>query len=317
MNARLEAATRAAPAILFVLLVTLAGWLAARWTMYWLTPTETPAVRPNERVALDAVAQIVAEARLFGAARVGGMVSNLNIKLKGVFADEGAPSGWAILNSGGKDETAQAGREIAPGVMLESVHPRHVVVRRDGALERVNLEERRIGATAAATPLYTPPSPVPPAAASLPSVVTPASSLGQGSMLPRYRRGEPMAPVADQPTDAPPALPRYRRGEPMAPVADQPADAPPAQPPQQAGIPAAPQVASSPQGLVVQTVPPGSMLERLGLQPGDVVRSVNGEQVRSEADVVRIVQSRGLQASYSAEVLRGGQTIALAVNVPR
>jgi general secretion pathway protein C len=294
MNPRLETAARAAPAIALVMLVILAAFLTARWTMYWLTPAEPPAIRANERLALGAVAQIVADARLFGSARVGEVATNLNIKLKGVFADEGAPSGWAILNTGGKDETARAGREIAPGVVLDSVHVRHVVLRRDGVLERVNLEERTVASTAA-LPRYTPPPTPTPVATPTPSMVAPTPAPGTPNPLhQRYRRGEPMAPVADQPTDAPPA------------ASTQPA-----------GVPGTSQLAGSSQGLVVQAVAPGSMLERLGLQPGDVVRSVNGEQVRSEADVARIIQSRGLQGSYSAEVQRGGQTIALAVNAPR
>jgi len=59
------------------------------------------------------------------------------------------------------------------------------------------------------------------------------------------------------------------------------------------------------------------MLERLGLQPGDVIRTVNGEAVGSEADVARIVQQQGLQGTFTAEVQRGGMTIPIAVNPQR
>jgi len=68
---------------------------------------------------------------------------------------------------------------------------------------------------------------------------------------------------------------------------------------------------------MVQSVPPGSLLERFGLQPGDVVRSVNGEVVTSEADVARILQSRGLQGPFTAEVQRGGVTVPISVNAQR
>ena len=71
------------------------------------------------------------------------------------------------------------------------------------------------------------------------------------------------------------------------------------------------------QGLVIQDVPPGSMLERIGLQPGDVVRSVNGEAVTSEADVARVLQQRGMQGSFTAEVQRGGMTVPIAVSSQR
>jgi S1-C subfamily serine protease len=70
-------------------------------------------------------------------------------------------------------------------------------------------------------------------------------------------------------------------------------------------------------GLVITAIPPGSLLERIGLQPGDVIRSVNGEAVATEADVARIVQGRGLQAPLTAEVQRGGITVPINVTAPQ
>jgi general secretion pathway protein C len=79
---------------------------------------------------------------------------------------------------------------------------------------------------------------------------------------------------------------------------------------------ATPQTAIAPggiTGLAITSVPSGSVLERFGLQPGDVIRSVNGEAITSEADVARILQSRGLQGPFTAEVQRGGATIPIVV----
>ena len=59
------------------------------------------------------------------------------------------------------------------------------------------------------------------------------------------------------------------------------------------------------------------MLERLGLQPGDVIRTVNGEAVASEADVARIVQQRGLQGAFTAEVQRGATRVPITVDPQR
>ena len=100
-----------------------------------------------------------------------------------------------------------------------------------------------------------------------------------------------------------------------------PAPAPPPDAPPPLSVAPAPGAASAPppivtssaDGVVIQTVPPGSMLARLGLQPGDVVRSVNGERVTSEAEVARVLQQRGMQGSFSAEVLRGGTVFPIAV----
>jgi S1-C subfamily serine protease len=70
-------------------------------------------------------------------------------------------------------------------------------------------------------------------------------------------------------------------------------------------------------GLVVTTMPPGGLLERIGLQPGDVIRSVSGEAVANEADVMRIVQSRGAEGTLTVEVQRGGMTLPLTVKTQR
>jgi S1-C subfamily serine protease len=91
-----------------------------------------------------------------------------------------------------------------------------------------------------------------------------------------------------------------------------PQGAPATTPPPKPSAPRPP--SGAPQGLLIQNVPPGSVLERIGLQPGDVVQSVNGEAVASEADVARVLQSRGAQgAPITAEVQRGGMTVPLAL----
>jgi S1-C subfamily serine protease len=69
-------------------------------------------------------------------------------------------------------------------------------------------------------------------------------------------------------------------------------------------------------GLAIASVPPGS-IRALGLRPGDVIRSVNGEAVMSEADVARILQGPGLQGPLTAEVQRGGVTIPVVVGQQR
>lgn len=272
MKLKLDAIVRALPALALLTLLVVGGVLAARWFWYLATPAETPTAPPRGRIQLGAAAATLVDAHLFGAAPSGSgeRVTNLNVKLKGVFASGSDAPAFAILNTGGKDEAARAGREIVPGVVLESVYPEHVVLRRNGALERVNLEERPFLASAM------PRAPRPP------------------SPPPRIQREPPPPPPGAVATPPPP------------PGAGAP---PPPQP--------APQLQASPQGLVIQSIPAGSMLERLGLQAGDTVRSVNGELVTSEADIARILQQGGIQGSYTAEVMRGGTSIPIAVGGPR
>jgi general secretion pathway protein C len=257
------------------------GVLAAQWFWYFAAPAALPATPARASVQLDAAAEQVAAARLFGAAPAGAIAATtLNIRLKGVFAGAVASQGVAILNAGGRDESARTGGEIVPGVVLEAVHAQHVVLRRNGVPERVDLEARSTLAQAT-------PAPPPRTAAPAPGAAAPA----QSSPGRRFQRPEPYAPVGDVPTESEQQQPAPAPAQPAAPRSEAPA-----------------------QGVVVGAVPPGSMLERIGLQPGDVIRSVNGEPVASEADVARIVQGRGLHGPFNAEVLRGGTTIPLAVS---
>jgi general secretion pathway protein C len=301
MNDFTRSLARIAPTLATLVLLVLGGFVAARWVAYFAAPSESAAPPARERPQLGAAAQTLAGAHLFGIAAAGETVSNLNIKLRGVFAGGGTETGFAIVNAGGRDQATRIGGEVVPGVTLEAVHPGHVVLRRAGALERVNLEERVSGkGPSASLPRYaqaTPPAPTSPSAPPTGAAPPAPQSSTPGA---RFRRPEPYAPVGDVPTE--PASP----GPASAPA---PAPKPPAPRPLQG---AASNGLS--QGLVIQDVPPGSMLERLGLQPGDVVRSVNGEAVTSEADVARVLQQRGMQGSFTAEVQRGGMTVPIAVS---
>jgi general secretion pathway protein C len=288
--ATIERLLRVAPGAAMLAVLGAAGTLAAQWFWYFAAPSAASAPPAREAIQVAAAAESVASAALFGAAPSGGMaLSGLNIRLKGVFAGTPASQSVAIVNAGGRDESARVGGEIVPGVVLESVHARHVVLRRNGVAERLNLEEWPAGAQVAqAAP---PRTPAPGAAQPPPAAPPSPSHPGR-----KFQRPEPYAPVGDVPTEP----------------AQQPT--PPAPAPAK---PAAPRSDSPSPGVVVGAVPPGSMLERIGLQPGDVIRSVNGEPVATEADVARIVQGRGVQGPFNAEVLRGGTTIPLAVNAGR
>jgi general secretion pathway protein C len=286
-----------APLIAVLALLLIAGWLAARWFLYFLAPVEMPPGHPREQVQFGPAAQALADAHLFGVAPTGAggqVVSNLNIKLKGVFA--GGASGAAIVNTGGKDEAARVGSEIVPGVILESVHPQYMLLRRNGALERVDIEERQQVAGAVSPVLQRRAGVRGAGAAPNFAQAVPPTPPSPGSS---FERPQPYAPVGDVQTEPPPAP--APAPPPAAVAAPQPPPAPP----------------GAATGLAITSVPPGSMLEQLGLQPGDVIRSVNGEAVMNEADMARIVQSSGLQGPFTVEVQRGGATIPVAVGQRR
>ncbi len=64
-------------------------------------------------------------------------------------------------------------------------------------------------------------------------------------------------------------------------------------------------------GVRLDEAPPGSLANRLGLQPGDVVKRVNGQAVASAGDLARLHQQFSTTSLVQAEILRGGQTVQL------
>lgn len=71
-------------------------------------------------------------------------------------------------------------------------------------------------------------------------------------------------------------------------------------------------------GFLVREVQPGGMYEKLGVRTGDVIRSVNGQQVNTMDDVMKIYQQLGgLQnaGNVSIEVSRGGRSEHLNYNL--
>jgi len=64
-------------------------------------------------------------------------------------------------------------------------------------------------------------------------------------------------------------------------------------------------------GVKMEDAPAGSLAQKLGLQPGDVIKRVNGQAVASTGDLARLYTQFSLLTSIQAEVLRGGATVQL------
>ena len=64
-------------------------------------------------------------------------------------------------------------------------------------------------------------------------------------------------------------------------------------------------------GFLVRELQPGSIYEKLGLRPGDVIRTVNGQSVSSMDDVMRLYQQFGSAERVQVEVQRGGRSESL------
>lgn len=73
------------------------------------------------------------------------------------------------------------------------------------------------------------------------------------------------------------------------------------------------QIGFSPNGGVrMDAAPNGSLAQKLGLQPGDVIRKVNGQSIASSGDLARLYQQFGTLSLVQAEVQRGPATVQLS-----
>jgi len=64
-------------------------------------------------------------------------------------------------------------------------------------------------------------------------------------------------------------------------------------------------------GFLVRQIQPGSLYEKLGLRPGDVIRNVNGQALTSMDDVMRLYQQFGSAQRVLVEVQRQGRNETL------
>ena len=257
-----------------VLLVVLAA-LLARWAWLFLQPWES-AAPVQSSVALDtngSVANIV-NAHIFGIAGQAkapdtAQVSSLNVRLKGVFAFSQNSPAFAIVNTGAKnDEPFKVDDEIISGVVLDGVYPGHILIKRAGLVERVNLEER-------------------------------AGSVGTVAPKTQFRLN-----TTPQGRETQPGNFNLSRSELQKSLQD----------PKQLGNLG--RVNANPGGgVLVEEVPGGSLAEKLGLQSGDVVRTVNGNPINSPADLGRVYQQIGQTGQVRVEGARGGRPLNLTYNV--
>jgi general secretion pathway protein C len=70
-------------------------------------------------------------------------------------------------------------------------------------------------------------------------------------------------------------------------------------------------VPNSDGGFLVRQIQPGSLYEKLGLRPGDVIRNVNGQALTSMDDVMRLYQQFGTAQRVLVEVQRQGRSETL------
>ncbi|MHB1591029.1 MAG: type II secretion system protein N [Sulfuricella sp.] len=119
-------------------------WLLSHWIWLFFPASQSvPPRMPLTQVTTGDALAVIGKAHLFGdaaepAAPTG--LTALNFKLLGVFAAREKEGMAAIINTGDpKNKAVRAGEEVAPGIVLDTVFADHVLLRRQGVTERLNL----------------------------------------------------------------------------------------------------------------------------------------------------------------------------------
>jgi general secretion pathway protein C len=68
-------------------------------------------------------------------------------------------------------------------------------------------------------------------------------------------------------------------------------------------------------GVRLDAAPAGSLAAKLGLQPGDVIKKVNGQPVASPGDLARLYQQFATLSRIEAELRRGNATVQLTYQI--
>ena len=247
------------PDAVTLLALALLCWVLARWTWVVIAPAAPPVPPPAATpIDLQAALDEILRARLFsgnaGAQPPAVPATRHDVQLAGVLATSPNGRGWAVLQLEGKPhQVAASGAEILPGVVLDQVLADHVVVRRQGNRERIELA-RRVSAA--------------PSAAPAPGLNVQQRGTGDYA----FSRTE---------------LDRTLRD--------------PGQLSNLGALSVSPET-----GVRIERAPSGSLADRLGLRPGDLIRSVNGQRIQNEDDLRRLYEQFN-QTRQTAWVIFEGQ----------
>jgi general secretion pathway protein C len=70
-----------------------------------------------------------------------------------------------------------------------------------------------------------------------------------------------------------------------------------------------------PEGFQLSQLQQGSLLKSVGFEDGDVIRSVNGQEIRSLEDAIALYQKFGDSDSFTIGILRGERARTLNVKL--
>ena len=242
--------------------------MLAQWTWLLFAPKASLSPAASEPVKGMANAQdIIARARLFDSTSGTGQQtvtarSTFNVRLVGVLQSSGKGPALAIMNVNGKtNELYGEGKEIASGVVLQRILRDHVVIKREGVLERVDFPDNAAASRNAAGA----------------NLNVTQQAPGQFSLS----RDTVNRALQD-----------------------------PAQLSQLGSLTVVPGA-----GVAIAQVTPGSLMQKLGLQPGDTIKVVNGETLDSQDDLPRLYQKFASTGQVTLEGSRAGAPLKLSYSV--
>ena len=144
--------------VLTLAAVALLGLVLAYWTWVWLAPRP----EPRAQAAVQRVDGVGTALGLFGGAPTGAAAAaptGIAIRLLGIVAATQGGRGYAAVQLQARDIVAvREGEDIAPGIRLAEVAPRHVILERGGIRETLALP-KPLPAPAPAPPPAVPPTP--------------------------------------------------------------------------------------------------------------------------------------------------------------
>lgn len=267
--------------VLLLLVASLAQWtwLLVKPPLPPLVIAPLPPPAPTSTFSL----QPLLAAHLFGQASedLAGQshdnlpVSSLNLVLTGVIASD--TGGYALISVNGQAQEPYAvGQTVTGSAILHAVYPERVVIRRNGVLENLLLEEMDNAPPQVARAPVRPMSVVNHVtnAAAEPARQTAGGPQG-GSEEPIYMMQPEQAATRPRPAD-------IMKQATLMPARDG--------------------------GVTVRLIQPGSVYEKLKMRSGDVIKSVNGQPINTPQDAIRLYQQLPNMGAVQIEVVRGGRS---------
>ncbi|WML89137.1 type II secretion system protein GspC [Thiothrix lacustris] len=309
-------------------LVIVFGFLLARLTWMFFPTELRPLLNDSASSSVGSTAppanslgDKLASYHLFGQYQADGskptpsniQPTQLALKLQGIYAPA-RNKGFAVIEEGSQQKTYAVGDSISTsGAVLEQVLADHVLLRRNGLLEKLALPKPEASGKG-----------------------TPSGGMGMDNMpsdmpMPDYSASPDMMPPADMliPTEAvPPPLPEM----------EQQSSESQGIPPESTATPASslgdfrqsvlnnnmrlmevasPQPYERDGKFLGFQLSPGSnvaMFNQLGLQAGDIVTAVNGTPLENPAIAMRMLQEAGTATQINLSITRNGQEVSLPIN---